>query len=597
MKRREFWYVLGGLLPVRLVSQEGQLTAEQKRALAEAQRDPVLTAMLAEIRRMGELRTMPEIPYYIEVGCDDAQIFTVSATLGAAFAPQSRRVRPLRVQVRVGSAQFDNTNSIFSDMYSGTRYDSGQLPLEGGAMQYRHALWLALDRAYKTAVEGLGRKSAALQGVSVQEPLPDLAPAPPTLLVRPATQGKIDGDRWRDVVKKASAEYRAYPAVTTSNVDLSLSAGTVYFVNSAGTMIRTPDSVAILQTRAGCQAEDGMVIYDGGQWVASDPGKLPGEAELAEAVREVGERLTALTKAPLGKSYAGPVLFEPRAAAQLVGEVLGSQLCATRRPVAEPGRTLPFAAGEYESRINSRVLPEWLSVIDDPEAREWEGTALAGHYEADLEGVRPERLTVIEKGVLKTLLTTRQPVRGVAGSNGRARLPGALGVKMPRPSNLIMEAAESVPLGELRGRLLTMVRDQQKEFGLLVRKMDFPSAGSLDDLRRLGQRVARGGGGRAISLPLGIYRVTADGREELVRGLRFRGLTTRSFRDIVAASAERAAYHYVDNGLPLALMGAGSYVVGCSVVAPGLLFEELELEAIEEEFPDRPLVPPPATAG
>jgi hypothetical protein len=281
MKRREFWYVLGGLVPVRLVGQEGQLTAEQKRALAEAQRDPVLTAMLTEIRRMGELRTMPEIPYYIEVGCDDAQIFTVSATLGAAYAPQSSRVRPLRVQVRVGSPQFDNTNSIFSDMYSGARYDSGQLPLEGGAMQYRHALWLALDRAYKTAVEGLGRKSAALQGVSVQEPLPDLAPAPPTLLVKPVAQGKIDGDRWRDVVKKASAEYRAYPAVTTSNVDLSLSAGTVYFVNSAGTMIRTPDSVAILQTRAGCQAEDGMVIYDGGQWVAPDPGKLPGEAELA----------------------------------------------------------------------------------------------------------------------------------------------------------------------------------------------------------------------------------------------------------------------------------------------------------------------------
>jgi hypothetical protein len=185
IKRREFWYLLGGLLPVRVAGQAGQLTAEQKRALAEAQRDPILTAMMAEMQRMGALRTMPEIPYYIELGCDDAQIYTVSATLGAAFAPQSNRLRPLRVQVRVGSPQFDNTGSIFSDMYSGARYDSGQLPLEGGAMQYRHALWLALDRAYKTAVEGLGRKAAALQGVSVQDPLPDLAPAPPTLLVKP----------------------------------------------------------------------------------------------------------------------------------------------------------------------------------------------------------------------------------------------------------------------------------------------------------------------------------------------------------------------------------------------------------------------------
>ena len=36
-------------------------------------------------------------------------------------------------------------------------------------------------------------------------------------------------------------------------------------------------------------------------------------------------------------------------------------------------------------------------------------------------------LRLIEKGVLKNYLLTRQPVRGFEGSNGRARLPGPFG--------------------------------------------------------------------------------------------------------------------------------------------------------------------------
>lgn len=597
VNRRELILSLAALLPARAAGQQPAPTAEQRRALAEVHKDPILSAMLTELTRLAELRTMPEIPYFVEISCEDAHLLSASAILGAAFAPATNRMRPLRVQVRVGSAQFDNTNSIFSDSFTGTRYDSGQLPLEGDVMQMRMALWLALDRAYKTAVEGMGRKSAALRGVTVAEPLPDLWPAPPVELVREPVRPKLDESRWRNTARKLSAVYRGYPRVSLSSVDAELSLGTTYFVNSGGSVIRVPEGVAIIRTRASCQAEDGMVLYDGGQWVATGPDKLPPETELLSGIEDVAKRLTTLAGAPVGANYVGPVLFEPRAAAQLCGEILGTQLCATRRPVAEPGRALPFVTGEFEARMNSRVLPEWMSVTDDPTLEQWEGRPLAGHYLVDMEGVRPAALRLIDNGELKYMLTTRQPVRGMPGTTGRARLPGAFGVKTARTSNLIVEARESAPLADLRTRLLAMAAQRQKPYGLLVRKMDFPSAGSVDDLRRLGQRVARGGGGRPVSLPLGIYRVYPDGREELVRGLRFRGLNTRPFRDILAASAEREVFNYVDNGAPLALMGAAPYVVGCSVVAPGLLFEELELEAIEEEFPEPPLVPPPAVTG
>ena len=61
---------------------------------------------------------------------------------------------------------------------------------------------------------------------------------------------------------------------------------------------------------------------------------------------------------------------------------------------------------------------------DDPTQIEWRGHPLFGHYLVDVDGVAPMPLSLVEKGVLKNFLLTRQPMRGFNASNGRARLPG-----------------------------------------------------------------------------------------------------------------------------------------------------------------------------
>ena len=102
---------------------------------------------------------------------------------------------------------------------------------------------------------------------------------------------------------------------------------------------------------------------------------------------------------------------------------------------------------------------------------------------------------------------------------------------------------------------------------------------------------------RPVSPPILIYRVYLDGREELVRGLRFKGLSTRSLRDILAASTETALFEYINNGAPLARAGTGGYIAATSVVAPGLLFDELEVDRLQEPLEKPPLVPPPNRAS
>jgi TldD protein len=156
---------------------------------------------------------------------------------------------------------------------------------------------------------------------------------------------------------------------------------------------------------------------------------------------------------------------------------------------------------------------------------------------------------------------------------------------------------QSTPMAALKTRMTDMVKGQSKPYGMLVRKLNYPFASTANDLQALAQASQQSGGSaRPLSPPILAYKVYPDGREELVRGLRFRGVSTRTLRDILAASQETALFEFVNNSAPLAFLGDGGYVAATSVVAPGLLFEEMELEIPQEPLQKRAIVPPPGAS-
>lgn len=566
-------------------------------AAAAAQQDPdaMLRAMREELNRARALRVVNlDPPYYIEYALDDAEAFNASATLGGLVSSRIGRYRIPRVRVRVGDYRFDNTNSIFADYAPGARFEAEQLPLDDNPTAIRFSLWLLTDRAYKGAVEALAGKRAALKNVTETETLNDFARAEPVTLVINQPRAGVGQPLWEKRVRALSAVFREYPRVFGSSVDFNSVQSDSYLVNSEGTQIKIPDRVAWLRVRAWGQAGDGMQVRDAASlhWTESAP--AVSDAELERVTRAVAENVTALASAPPGESYSGPVLLEGTAAAQLFAEVLGRNLRISRRPVSPPGRPAPAIEGELEGRLGARILPEWLDVVDDPTQKEWHGRPLFGHYLADNEGVVPTPITLVDAGVLKGYLLTRQPVRGFEGSNGRARLPSAYGANMPVPGNLFIRARQSVTPAELKSRLIELCRQRGKSYGLLVRKMDFPSSASMDELRRMAAGAQAGGSARPTSAPLLVWRVALDGKEELVRGMRFRGLNARSLKDLVAASDQMHVFEYLENGMPLALMDAAGYVVGVTVVAPSVLIDDLDLELPREERPKLPIVEPPA---
>ena len=555
--------------------------------------DVVVRAMRDELERSRKLSISDlEKPYYIEYTLDDVTSFSVSASLGAVTSKGENRYRVPRVRVRVGDYKFDNTNYLLTDLFGGGGSDSLTIDDDYGVL--RRGWWLATDRAYKGALEAIARKRAALKNMTQPEELADFWKSQPAQQMQAGAASAGGFNAWEGRVRSLSSVFGSYPEVLSSSVSFGGTRSTFYMHNSEGTLLRRPEPLLHLQVQAFAYAPDGSVVRDSRSVPANEEAELPSEAELRKTVAAVAENVRALLKAPAGESYSGPVLFEGLAGAQIMAELLVPNLAAGRKPIGEPGRPVPFLPSEFEGRVDSRVLPEFLDVVDDPTQKTWNDIALIGHYEVDEEGVTPKPLTVIEKGRFKTFLLTRLPIRGFEASNGRARMPGAFGSRAASASNLFIKSSESVKSAELKARLLKMIADRNKPYGIVVRRMDFPSAAPSEEVRRLMMASSQSGAARPVSSPVMVYKVFPDGREELVRGIRFRGLNARSLRDITAVSEELSVLHYLNNQAPMALQSAGGYVAPISVIAPSVLFDELELERPKDDLPKLPLVPPPA---
>jgi TldD protein len=565
-----------------------------------AEDDVILRAMHDELDRSKQLRVVgggDDTPYFFSYELSDGDTFRVTASMGAVISANRNRMRSPVVEVRVGNYDFDNTGHLYSGIYTGSRFDSSW-PLDDNYTTLRESLWLATDRMYKTALESMSRKRAALNSANAPaEKIADYSKAEPVKSIQKLARQKIDEAAWTSRIVKLSGVFNSYPEVLASSVSFETIDGATYLVNSEGTTLRYPDSVAFIDARAEGQAADGMMVHDAAVFTAVETDKLAAEAELRTRITAAAENVRALVKAPAGETFSGPVLFEPQAAAQLLAQLLGSNVVTARKPLAEPGRAVNYTPSEFESKIGSRILPDWFDITDDPTQAAWNAKPLGGYYPFDLEGVPGKPVSLVEKGILKNFLTTRQPVKGFTVSNGHARLSGSYGARSAAISNLFVKTSQSTPMADLKKKLLDMCKERGKPYGMLVRKLDFPFSSGVSELRSLMSGGAQAGGSaRPLSPPVLVYRVYADGREELVRGLRFRGVSTRTLRDVLAASQETALFEYVNNGAPLALLGAGGYLAPTAVVAPGLLFDEIEFELPQEQLSKPPIVPPPTNS-
>lgn len=553
------------------------------------QEDPQLRAMSDELARSQTLRLndLPR-PYFISFSSDDVYVFTASASLGGLLSSGDSRVRLASIQVRLGDYKFDNMNGAFSGALR-----SVPLPLEDDYNALRTTLWLAADQIYKRSTEELAAKKNILRDAQNPDSTPDFAAEPAVQLVLPVPAAAVDEQAWVERVKQLSGRFASHNEIVQSNVTLRSIVSTFRLINTEGSLIRTPELFAGLEIKARAVAEDGNQVWDTLFLNALRVADLPDESKLAGLVDRVATETEAIRKAPPATDYSGPVLFENQAAAAMLAEVLADALHADRKPVAPQGQPTQMLESVWAARIGSKVLPDWASLLDDPREHQFGGRPLLGAYEVDVEGVPAKPVHLVDNGTLKSFYVTRTPVRTFSGSDGHGRIHGPFGEAYSLFGNLFFQAAVTVPNEQMKTKLLDMIKANGLKYGMLIRSMDFPTTASRQDFEEILKQAAAGGASRTISPPILAYRVYPDGREELVRGVRFKDFSAKDLRNIAAASDAPYVLNYLNNGARFAWADAGNEASMSTVVAPALLLESVDLGTAQGDLTKPPIVPAP----
>jgi predicted Zn-dependent protease len=526
-------------------------------ARPKAADSPILTAMQDELKRsMSDLRLPDQpAPYYISYGVDEVREWSFDARFGATVANESRRSRVLVVEVRVGDYGFDSSHFVTSNR-STNASGTVSAPLDDDYDAMRRNLWLATDAAYKRALLVFARKKAAFQNRSTTDVLPDLSKETPVESVLPLPGDQREPTEWADRVRDLSAVFASSPEIQNSDVSAGQSVGVQYFLNSEGFKEIEPLSSAWLRVNADTQTADGAALRDSFNLAETRLADMPAAPELVARTRALAARLTAARAASIGEEYTGPVLVEGDASSQLIAQAF-LPLMLARRPsdVEGPGRGgAPPQSTPFLTRIGLRVLPDAFSVSDTPSLKTYEGRPVPGAFTVDDEGVRAKDVSLVENGKLLTLLTSRAPQRKLLQSNGHGRSGSA------QAGVFQMKSAQAVPASELKKKYIELLKDQDKTFGYIVRSI---------------------GGGTAPTMA-DVVRVSLDGAEVPVRGLRFAAITAPTFRNILDASTERPLYNY--------MTASGDTV---SVIAPSMIFEELEIQQTKDIVQKPPIVPSP----
>jgi len=556
--------------------------------------DVITRALVDELQRSMTLQMEDlERPYFIQYTVDDSLVYDISASYGALTSCDRDRSRRLIVQTRVGSYELDNTN--FSDdrgFYSfGGGGDQASLPLEEDYTAIRHAVWFATDAAYKGAVETLTKKRAYLKDKNFEERPDDFSRAPVVEDAQPAVKFTFDKQRWQENLRQLSSRFKEHARIQDSGARLYVGVSHRYLVNSEGSKLRMGDSGALLIVNAECQADDGMRLSDSRTYAGETVADLPPLERIGKDIDEMVAKLTALAKAPILEQYSGPVLFEKTASPQMFRKMLAEGVVGKPEPVGTARRS--FAGAEdLQKKLNHKIMPKALSAHDDPTVKEVSGQFLFGHYRYDDEGVKAHRVDLVVDGKLVNLAMSRTPTKKLSESNGHGRMaPGDTEIQ-PAIGNLVIQAKKGWSRERLTRALIDAAAEQDLEYGLRVESIRAPDiAASQADMIMMFMRMRRGGNVDRLGDPIYAYKVYVDdGHEELVRGCEFGTMPSRTLKKIIAVGDEPAVYSYIG-------VGIGGATPPSAIVAPAVLFEEIDVSKIEREHDKLPILRAPAARG
>jgi predicted Zn-dependent protease len=557
---------LGFLMAVCLTPDAGSSGPKPANKADEA----LLPTMEGELQRArGQLGKLDPPAYFMSYSVHDQSDAVAIGSQGSLVNSLHRHTRTADVVIRVGSPALDNSHQ----KNRSSAVSSGELPLNNDADAVAHALWQLTYGEYRKASRAyLNAKTSTEVNAKEEDTSPDFSTESPQVHTDYSELPPFpEQARLEQMVRKYSEPFRKYPYIYRSEVIVTVEDARRHFVSSEGSREVVPTALARLVIQAETQADDGMELLRVETFQAETLEHLPKETEIAARVEKMAADLKALRAAPLAEPYDGPALLSGRAAAVFFHEVLGHRLEGHRQRGEEEGQT-------FTKKVNTQVLPEFLSVVDDPTERTLNGIELGGWYAYDDEGMPATAVNVITNGVLKNFLMSRLPIKGFSVSNGHGRAqPGSM--PSGRQGNLIVTSTHTVKDAELRQRLIDEVKKQGKPYGLYFEDIQGGFTLTESAMPQVFQ-----------VLPVLVWRVYPDGRpDELVRGVDIVGTPLAALNRIVLTGDTTEIF----NGI----CGAESGSVPVSAAAPAMLFSEIEVQKRQHSLNRPPILPPPGFDG
>ncbi len=609
MKRALLSSVLPGILFALPAVASAKPPPVDPNTISKAVTDEIVDTLAEEIERAMANLKVPgrDKPYLIRYKLTEVEVNDVAASLGATTSKKDRHFVNLEANVHVGDYALDNTNFVIPQADGVNGVAAVPLPLEPSPRIARRAAWLATDSAYKEALAQLDAKKQlrASGGSTSHAGVPSYTKIDkPLVRDKPLLVPALEtSDAMEKRAKAVSAVLRDKPGVRDSRVAFTSYLERRWYLTSEGTSVTDTRRVSGVIIVVWGQATDGQELSLYYSRYGETAGYLPSNAELVKAAGQLADQLGELAKAPVAEGYTGPVLFEGRGAADIVRYSLAPNLGGTPVPEGLERTQARQYGGAFADRVGrGKVLSSMLDVVDDPTQRKFGNSTLIGGYQFDDEGTPAEKVDVIDKGKLLTLLTGRTPSRTIATSNGHARRSGPAGGYHGSATNLFITSSKGLGHKQLVHKLVTAAKAEGLPYGMIIRKLDDGAITAAPErTRRELLTLINETDVEAPPPALLAYRVYPNGREELVRGVELAPVDVRAWRDVIATGKGETVMNFLSTENPnlfFKLRGiepgfVPSAGVESAIATPDLLFRELDLKVSNAGRRPFPLIPPP----
>jgi predicted Zn-dependent protease len=543
-------------------------------AVSESERSDtvVLNAMEMELSRSWKKLRLDgyEAPYFISYQIKDNAYYNIKGKYGAIAELVNDRTRRLFVDVRVGDYEFDNS-ILGNSGGNSSSFDSSIIPLDNDVDSIRAVLWQATDAAYKYALTQYFNKKAEHVDEVKDEEIPSFSREEAHIYNEPEVELVFNPKDWESKMREVSSVFKEYKDLIDASVSITAQKETVYFVNTEGARYIRDEILYSIDADALTRADDGRVIKNYENLYYVTPLDIPSADKLKSAMRGLVKETVDMKSAEALSPVNVPAILEPEAAGIVFHEAVGHRLEGERQINDKEGQT-------FKDRVEEKIIPAFLSIIDDPELKSFNGTRLLGYYPIDDEGVPGQTVVLVENGILKNFLLSRTPINGFNKSNGHGRAAYRR-APMARMSNTIVKSKKEYRKAELKTLLIEEVKRQKKPFGLIIKKM---TGGETNTSTYDFQAFS--------ATPLVVYKVDPEtGKETLVRDVEIVGTPLVSINKIIATGDD----YEVFNGF----CGAESGYVPVSTIAPSILVSEIELQRQSSKKEKLPLLPPPFFDG